>query len=192
VRRSELLRSRPLLLTFVVVTLLTLTAQAMLETTASLWADARLGWGVREMGITFASVGVITALLQGGGAGPLNRRFGERQVLLTGLAVVCVGFVGVAIARDVTMAIAALVVIAIGTGLSGPALQSLLAAQATEEDRGVVMGLGQSASAMGRVVGPLIGGPLMAAYGASAPFVAGAAILGVAIAVLFIRPARAP
>ena len=64
-----LLASRPALARFVAVMFLVIAAQALMETTFGLWADAELHWGPREVGWTLAALGVGAVLLQGGGAG---------------------------------------------------------------------------------------------------------------------------
>jgi DHA1 family tetracycline resistance protein-like MFS transporter len=85
-RRFSLLFSRPTLARFVAVMFLMIAAQALMETTFGLWADAELRWGPRQVGWTLAALGVAAVLLQGGGAGAAARILGERLTLLIGLA----------------------------------------------------------------------------------------------------------
>jgi DHA1 family tetracycline resistance protein-like MFS transporter len=59
----------------------------------------------------------------------------------------------------------------------------LIAEQAGETERGAVMGLAQSASALGRVAGPLGAGAIFDVWGAAAPFVMGAIVV---LAALFV------
>ncbi len=188
--RFALFLSRPALTRFVVVTFLVIAAQALMEVTFGLWAELELSWGPREVGWTLAALGVGAVLLQGGGAGAAARALGERMTLLIGLALFAAGFGGLAVSHEVSTMAAALVALTIGIGLATPALNSLIAAQAAETERGAVMGLSQSASAFGRVIGPLGAGALFDSMGSAAPFVAAALLTLAALFVALGEPAR--
>lgn len=180
-RRFELLSSRPALLRFILVMFLAIAAQALMETTFGLWSEAELQWGPREVGWTLAALGVGAVLLQGGGAGAVSRALGERVMLLIGLALFAAGFGGLAVSHEVGTMAASLVALTIGIGLATPALNALIAAQAGESERGAVMGLSQSAGALGRVAGPLGAGALFEHVGNGAPFAVAAALILVAL-----------
>jgi len=189
VSRLSLLFSRPALTRFVIVTFLVIAAQAMMETVFGLWADAQLQWGAREVGWTLAGLGFGAALLQGGAAGRMARLLGERTTLLIGLALFAAGFGGMGVSRDAAALIAALTALVIGIGLATPALNALIAEQATEHERGAVMGLSQSASALGRVAGPLASGPLFELFSPGTPFVAASILMLAALFVALTEPA---
>ncbi|MGE0045112.1 MAG: MFS transporter, partial [Hyphomonadaceae bacterium] len=87
VRRMALLQSRPLLARLVAITLVMISAQALMESTFALWADRELSWGAHETGWAFAALGVLTILLQRGGAGRIARTLGEARMLALGLIV---------------------------------------------------------------------------------------------------------
>jgi MFS transporter, DHA1 family, tetracycline resistance protein len=190
VSRMALLTSRPALTRFIVIMFLVIAAQAMMETVFGLWADAKLQWGAREVGWTLAGLGFGAVLLQGGGAGAAARLLGERTTLLIGLALFAAGFGGMGVARDAAALIAALTALVIGIGLATPALNALIAEQAAENERGAVMGLSQSASALGRVAGPLASGPLFDVFTPGAPFIAAAILTLLALFVTLGEPAR--
>jgi DHA1 family tetracycline resistance protein-like MFS transporter len=115
-------------------------------------------------------------LLQGGIAGRAARMLGERTTLLIGLALFSAGLGGLSVAHEVSTMSASLSAFVIGIGLATPALNALIAEQAAEHERGAVMGLSQSASALGRVAGPLGAGALFDAFGTGTPFLAGALV----------------
>jgi predicted MFS family arabinose efflux permease len=186
----QLLASRPALTRFVIVMFLMIAAQALMETVFGLWADAELGWGPREVGWTLAALGVGAVLLQGGGAGAASRALGERLTLFIGLALFAAGLGGLAVSHEVSTTAAALTALVFGLGLATPALNALIAAQAAEHERGAVMGLSQSAGALGRVAGPLGAGALFDAYSSAAPFVAGAVLILCALFVALGEPAK--
>jgi DHA1 family tetracycline resistance protein-like MFS transporter len=191
-RRMAMLTSRPALLRFVVVMFLVIAAQALMETTFGLWADAELAWGPREVGWTLAALGAGAVVLQGGGAGRAARMLGERVTLLIGLALFAAGFGGLAVSHEVATMAASLTALVIGIGLTTPALNSLIAVQAAESERGAVMGLSQSASALGRVAGPLGAGALFDQLGSGAPFAAAAALIIGALFVALTEPIDSP
>lgn len=189
-RRIGLLLSRPVLARFIAVMFLMIAAQALMETTFGLWADAELRWGPREVGWTLAALGVGAVLLQGGGAGAAARLLGERMTLLIGLALFAAGFGGLAVSHEVSTMSASLTALVIGIGLATPALNALIAAQAEETERGAVMGLSQSASALGRVAGPLGAGAIFDAFGSGAPFLTAALLMLAALFVALGEPAK--
>ena len=169
---------------------LVIAAQAMMETVFGLWAAAQLQWGAREVGWALAGLGFGAVLLQGGGAGRMARLLGERTTLLIGLALFAAGFGGMGVARDAAALVAALTALVIGIGLATPALNALIAEQADERERGAVMGISQSASALGRVAGPLVSGPLFDAFAPGAPFIAASLLILAALFVALREPAR--
>jgi DHA1 family tetracycline resistance protein-like MFS transporter len=185
-----LLSSRPALARFALVMLLMIAAQALMETTFGLWADAELNWGPREVGWTLAALGAGAVVLQGGGAGAASRLLGERITLRFGLALFAAGFGGLAVSHEVSTMAASLTALIIGIGLATPALKSLIAVQAEESERGAVMGLSQSASALGRVAGPLGAGALFDQLGSGAPFVAAALLILAALFAALSEPAK--
>jgi DHA1 family tetracycline resistance protein-like MFS transporter len=177
VRRTTLLLTRPALQRFIAVMLVMITAQALMESTFGLWADAALRWGPRQVGYALAGLGIGSVLLQGGGAGRASRALGERTMLIVGLGLLVAGFAGMAVAHSEAVLIVSLAVLVVGIGFATPALNALIAEQAATEERGAVMGLSQSASALGRVLGPMCAGAIFDAFGHGAPFAVAATLM---------------
>lgn len=186
VRRSALISTRLLLVQMLAITLLMVTAQAMMETTFALWAHTALHFGPHDVAYVFIFIGMITVVVQGGGAGALAKRFGERRMVLGGVALFAAGFALLPLSTSWGSLAAPLAMIAIGGGAAAPALQSLISAQTTSDDRGVIMGMNQSASALGRVIGPLVSGPIFDLFGHGSPFLAGAALLCLSLALAWL------
>jgi MFS transporter, DHA1 family, tetracycline resistance protein len=189
-RRIAMLTSRPALARLIGVMFLAIAAQALMETTFGLWADVELSWGPREVGWTLAALGAGAVVLQGGIAGRAARVVGERVTLLIGLALFASGFGGLAVSHTAPTMAASLAALVIGIGLATPALNSLIAAQAAENERGAVMGLSQSASALGRVAGPLCAGVVFDVLGSGAPFALAAVLILAALFVTLTEPAK--
>lgn len=131
----------------------------------------------------FFTVGVTAVLVQGGMIRPLQKRFGEKKLLLAGSLFIMVGFIGIAALPFSTLPFAAMfpvtVVIAAGSGLFSPSSSSLLSRSVDEHRQGSVLGVGQATSALGRIFGPSLSGLLLDQH-RSLPFAAGALLLAIA------------
>lgn len=131
----------------------------------------------------FFTVGITAVLVQGGFIRPLQKRLGEKKLLLAGSLFIILGFVGVAVLPFMSVTFAMMlpvtVVIAVGSGLFSPSSSSLLSRAVDEDRQGSVLGVGQATSALGRICGPGLAGFLLDQH-RSLPFAAGALLLGVA------------
>lgn len=189
-RAADVLRTKPILWALMALTLLVIGGAALMETTFAFFAHDAFRWGPTQVGLSFAAVGIISAAMQGGLAGPLARRFGSANLAIAGVAAHAVGLAMLAVAVSGTMLIAGLSVLAFGIGLFNPAFQTLATDQTNDSDRGLVMGLTQGASSMGRVIGPAVAGGIYVEYGRHAPFAVGAAIMVIALAAAFLVAAK--
>ncbi len=180
-RTSAVLKEKPVIWALMALTLLVIGSAAMMETTFAFFARDRFAWGPRDVGLAFGLVGIIAATLQGGFAAPLNRRFGGGTVLVAGVLVYAVGLGTMGIATGSTMLLVTLGTTAGAVGLFNPAYQTLVAAESDDSDRGLVNGLTQGASSLGRVIGPGVSGSVYQNFGQGAPFTAGALIMVVAL-----------
>ena len=86
--------------------------------------------------------------------------------------------------------IGGLALMAVGLGLFNPAFQTLTSDQTSDGDRGMIMGLTQGASSLGRVIGPAVSGTIYQAMGHRSPFGIGAAFMLLALAVAFFVAAK--
>ncbi|MCO4769458.1 MAG: MFS transporter [Deltaproteobacteria bacterium] len=134
-------------------------------------------------------VGVVATVVQGGLIGPLSRRFGERRLIQVGLIVAGVGMVGIPAVGSlgiywVLLPVSAL--LAIGSGLYTPSLSASLSKSVSGSEQGAVLGVGQALGSGGRVLGPVVAGPLFEIT-PDMPFLVGGAGLLLAV-VLALRP----
>ena len=183
---GTLLRAKPAIIGLILLGLLVIGSAAMMETTFALFADDRLGWSPRQVGLSFGLIGTISAVLQAVGAAPLARRFGPMRVALGGIAGYAAGLTGLGFASGGTSVLMALSVTAVGVGMFNPAFQTLVASTTDDEDRGIVNGLTQGGSAVGRIIGPAISGSIFQGWGPAMPFLVGAAAMLVAFGVAII------
>jgi DHA1 family tetracycline resistance protein-like MFS transporter len=124
-------------------------------------------------------VGLTGAVVQGILIGRLARRFGEHRLVVTGTIIVAGTLILIPIVADIrvyALLLALGPILALGSGVLNPSIPSLLS-QATDSDAfGGVLGLGQSLSALGRVVGPMFAGVLFE-VSHEVPFYLGAALM---------------
>ncbi len=205
-RDSVTIRGVPLLLTLL---LLSVFSFAQFEGTLSLMLEHRFNYDEQKTTNVFVYIGVVLVLVQGLLVRRYVKVFGERVFARGGLALMALGLAGVAFADDLRLLLPALAVAVAGFGAINPAFNSLISRSTDASRQGGIMGLVQSASALGRILGPWIGNliygspklihpgekPLLdAAFGDlpfhRRPYIAAAAILVVlAVAALWIpRP----
>ncbi len=165
------------------VSFLSILAFSALEHTFALLAGALHGLDQAHVGYLFAYIGVLAVVVQGGLIGPLTRRFGEQRLLFVGLLLQAVGFVAIPFTGSVAGLLVVLVPLSLGNGLTNPSLASLLSRMAHKDDQGGTMGIGESASALGRIIGPEAGTWTYAHHGHAFPYVGGGALMAVAAGV---------
>jgi DHA1 family tetracycline resistance protein-like MFS transporter len=150
-----------------------------MEQTFRLFTDDVFGMTAAATGAIFAVVGVVGAGVQGGLVGRLVRRYGEARLIVAGPLILAVAFALLAASPMFGAAAhvalyAASGLIALGNGIVQPSLPSYVSRRAVSTDQGLALGTLQSASALGRVVGPALGGVLYSSFSATAPYAFGA------------------
>ncbi len=178
--RMGLLRGvlrRPVLSRLIVIFFMVILAFAAMESIFALWALRQLDWGPEKVGYVFAYLGLLSAIMQGGLTRRLTKRYGEERLLLCGLVLLAAGLVIVPFSRDLPILGGAFALLAIGLGMTQPALNSLISRRAGAEEQGQVLGVTQSLGSAARVIGPPLAGYLFAYVGYSSPFLWGAALV---------------
>lgn len=166
-----------------IITFLSILAFSALEATFALIAKDAFRLDQAHVGYVFAYIGVLAVVIQGGLIGPLTRRFGERRLLVAGLVMQAVSFGVLPFAGSLAGLLAVLVPLSVGSGLTSPSLSALLSRMAHADDQGGTLGIGESASALGRIIGPESGTFTYAHAGHAFPYVAGGALMAVAAGV---------
>jgi MFS family permease len=148
-----------------------------------------------EFGLEAAARGGLQALLSVGSTtaslavARLARRFGGRAVFSSGMALVVLGFAGLASAASLPMAGAALVSLGMGFGLSFPLVQDFVTSSVPAAVRGAAVGAFVTAVRLGQAVGPLLGSGMAETPGTRESY-----FLGGVVTVVFLiawRPVRA-
>lgn len=128
-------------------------------------------------GWLFTTVGIVTMVVQGLLIVPLRKRCGEINLILAGTLFMTTSLVLIPLPRLVVYEFLAMALISIGNGIAGPVITSLVSQLAPEMERGEILGVFQSASSLGRIIGPFFGGQLFEHISDSAPYFTGAAIM---------------
>lgn len=160
---------------------------ANLETVLPLFLADRYRFGQAESGGVFAYIGVCIAFTQGFLLGRLSRRFGEARLLRIGLVAIALGMQAYWLAPSFGLFLVAVPVVALGMGLSNPSVASLISKRTPPDIQGRTLGLSQSLGALARALSPGLAGLLYDRFpradGSFAPFVWGAAVVLVGLAI---------
>jgi DHA1 family tetracycline resistance protein-like MFS transporter len=160
-------------------------AFAGMESTFGLWADHRLHWGPRQVGIVFAVVGTVLVIVQGGLIGRITKRYGEARALFAGTLAITIGLALLALAMEPVLGIAASCWLALGMGLASPSTSSLISQQAAADEQGGILGVNQSIGSFARIAGPAVAGQAFELAGPSAPYVVGALVMLISAVIAF-------
>ena len=162
-----------------------------IETVLALWSQFALDWGPLRNGYAYAFMGFVAVIVQGFAVGPLTRALGEGRVVAGGAVAVLVGAVLVPATGGAVGLYVALGLIVGGVCVSGPTLTSLVSHHAGADERGAILGLSQSSAGFGRILGPALSGTVFAGLGPDWPFLGGALVMVLMLA-LSLRLIRRP
>jgi MFS family permease len=174
---------KPVLGSILTVFFLTSLAMAHMEASLFLLVQDRFQWGMTKASMGFAYVGVMIAFTQGYLIRKTLPKWGEAKSFLIGLVAMGAGFFGIAIAQEVWVLAIAVTALAVGNGFANPALLGSVSLLSPAESQGGHLGVNQSLSSLGRILGPALGGLFYREFGMSTPFLAagGLVILGLII-----------
>ena len=156
------------------------------ESTFVMWSERALGWGPEQNGYLYTFMGVVAVTVQGTLVGPLTRRLGEAGLIRVGAVLAFAGALMLPFATGLIVAFGCLV---FGVCVTNPSLNSLISQHAQPHERGALLGVAQSCSALARISGPLWGGFAFVALGRDWPFFSTAVVM-VALFVLAFRIRR--
>lgn len=134
------------------------------QTIYALWLEQGLLAGYsaqvvqQSIGGMLTAVGLFGIATQTWWVGPLVRRFGEKHLVVFGNLARGAWFLLLGLVPHLVTALLSLPFIAVGGGVALPSLIALLTYSAPPGERGRVIGLNQSAAALGSIVGPLVSG----------------------------------
>lgn len=140
----------------------------------------------------FLYIGILMVFVQGGLIHRLNKKYGEKKLIIIGTALIAIGLVFTPISQNPVVLYIALAILALGSGINTPANQSMLSKLAPSDTAGGVLGVGQSLSTLGRIAGPIVGCFVFEKLGSQSPYMIGAAAMVIAFALGFMLPEPSP
>ena len=149
----QLLRSNPMLTSLAAVNFLYQLAHVVLPSVFVLYAGYRYGWDTSAIGLCLATVGICSAIVQGGLIRPIISRLGERWTLITGLIFGTVGFALYGLAPTGPLFLMAIPIMTFW-GLATPASQGLMTRLVSPSEQGQLQGAGSSLTAIASLIGP--------------------------------------
>ncbi|HEX6613381.1 MAG TPA: TCR/Tet family MFS transporter [Rhodanobacteraceae bacterium] len=158
-----LLRRYPQVFGLAVVFFLIALAQFSLNSTYVLYTDYRYGWGPEMVGFTLALVGLCSALVQAMLVRRMMPSFGERRLILIGLALCVVGYAAFAFAPGAWIFVAGIPFLCLG-GLAGPPAQSMMTHQVGPQEQGRLQGALSSLRSLAGIFGPALFANLFALF----------------------------
>ena len=146
-----------------------------------IYAQHKFGWSETQNGYYFGLIGLGSLLSQTFLIRMLIKKFDESQMIIGGLAVFGISVILVGLAPTGFLLLMIGPFTSIGFSLLNVNTQSLISLESKPEEQGIVMGVAQSFSSLGRVFGPLLGGTI-ATFNLSTPYVISGTL---AITILF-------
>jgi MFS transporter, DHA1 family, tetracycline resistance protein len=160
----------------------------------SVWAyygALKFNWSPIVIGLTVTLFGALLALVQGGLVGPVIKRLGEVRTAQFSLLFGIPSYLILAFATQTWHMIAGIIVGCV-TGLTFPAMQSMMTRKISEDAQGELQGAIASIISLTSIIGPLMMTNVFGAfadktglYFPGAPFILAIGLLLVAIAVLW-------
>ena len=151
----RLLRSRKGLLGLATVYFLYMLSHQVLQNVAVLYTGFRYGWDARAVGLSMAVVGVFSVIVQGGLVRLAVERFGERRVLLFGVAGGVCGYTAYAFASTGALYLLFIPIFAM-MFFTGPPLQGLMSRRVAHNEFGLLQGTNSSIMGLAGIIGPSI------------------------------------
>jgi MFS family permease len=136
-----------------------------------IFAYRYLHFSDREIGYVYAVIGIIGVIFQGYLIGKLNKIFGERRLLLSGILMLAAGLAFIPISISKLFLIWLFIILmSIGLAFINPTILSLISKLTPPERQGEFLGINQSMGSLGRVLGPVWGGFAFNIVGYQYPF----------------------
>ncbi len=155
-----------LFLIFLMVTL----SFANLETIFAMYTERLFKFDARQTGYIFAFIGVISATVQGLLIGRLSARFGEVRLVTFSTLLLGTAFLLLPMQSTLSGFLIVLGLISASIGTHNPSVLSLVSKNAHRDQQGGILGINQSFSSLGRIIGPLWAGYFFDTFGPGQPF----------------------
>jgi predicted MFS family arabinose efflux permease len=172
------------------IAMLAMSGFAMMEGTFSLLANARFGFGQKEVGWLFAYIGILITLYQGGLVRVVAKRIPERAAMALGLTAMGLGLFALPDAGWQWPFLLIMIPVSWGSGMNATATYAQASRLTPAEEQGGVFGVMNAMQGLGRIFGPFLGTLVFARAGHRAPYLLAAACMGLALVLALLLPRR--
>lgn len=128
----------------------------------------------QQNGYMYGIIGLSSALVQGGLLHLISKFISEKKLIVFGAFFMMTGLALIPYSGSFAVLAVDAIILSLGTGTLQPTILSLISEVASESEQGITLGVNQSLSAFGRVLGPLWGGFAFEFLGYPFPFLTGA------------------
>ncbi|MEE6249690.1 MAG: MFS transporter [Bdellovibrionota bacterium] len=173
--------TKPLLGSLLFTTLLSTVAMAHMESTMFLFVKEQFDWSLSFASYGFAYIGLMMVFTQGYLIRKWMPKYGERKLLVIGLIMSVIGMAGISFTTGVWSMLVVQTILALGYGLLNPSLLGSISLSGEANEQGQLMGVNQSMSALGRIIGPAAGGFVYQAIGKTSPYIVAASLFFLAL-----------
>ncbi len=119
------------------------------------YAQERIGWSPREIGLSLMAVGLSAAIVEGGLTRIVIPAIGEIRAAVLGVSVAVLAYVGYGFATEGWMIYALIALGAFG-GFATPALQGIMSKSAPANAQGALQGAVGSINGVAMIIGPVL------------------------------------
>lgn len=143
------------------------------------------GFSNKEITYLYVIMGLIGAVIQGGLMKYLTEKVRDKNLVIFGMVVLSLGLGLIPFGFNFYGVLISISLLSVGSGILQPVIISMISKYSPEHNQGATLGLSQSLSALGRVLGPLWGGFAYDFIGFRSPFLTGAIISFLALIISF-------
>jgi DHA1 family tetracycline resistance protein-like MFS transporter len=132
--------------------------QLAFQAIATLWAFfgiAQFNWEPTAIGLSIAFYGLLVAIIQGAVVGAVIARIGEGRTAICGVFAAIIGYAGFAVVTCEAV-LYGLIVLSALSGLTFPAIQSIMSRGVPEHRQGELQGAVASVVSLSSIIGPLV------------------------------------
>ncbi len=162
-------------------------AFAVFQSVFALYSQYRLGLDARQTGFILAYVGLLSVLVQGVGVGRLSKRYADTKLIFSGTIIMGLALLGWAFTPSVWVLLVLLLPLSLSGGVLNTVLSSALTKSVYPEEIGGTLGLSASVESTTRVIAPSVGGFLLGQFGAWAPGIFAALLMGWVVTFVYRR-----
>ncbi|HEY3287336.1 MAG TPA: MFS transporter [Gemmatimonadaceae bacterium] len=156
---------------------LTRFAHMGMQTNFAVYTLDRFKYTPAQNAVVFTVLGITSTFVQGFLIRRIAGRFTDRNLLLWGLAIMAIGFAALAAVPAGWMLSPAIAVLALGTGLVTPTLQSMISQAGSAEEQGMLFGANGAITSLTAILGPAWAGVVFDHVAYTAPYWSGALFL---------------